>query len=147
MKWFIGLLILSGVEGWFVGVQQPKGTVHIQVSNIRGTKGDVLISLYDNAKDFPKNAPKAVGRGKAEIKNGVASITFTNLPPGNYAAAILHDENNNRKMDFNLVGMPKEGYGFSNNAKGTLGPPSFKEASFSFDGGEKKIVIKATYFL
>ncbi len=56
--------------------------------------------------------------------------SFDNLPVGTYAIAIFHDSNNNKKLDKNWVGIPKEGYGFSNNVFGTFGPPSFQEASF-----------------
>lgn len=120
-------------------------TVSIEVMNLKSNRGFVLVSLYNNVKDFPKDANKAIGKSKASIENGKAIVTFNNLPAGKYAAAILHDENNNLKMDFNILGMPKEGYGFSNDAKGLFGPPSFERASFNVDG-EKKIVIRASYF-
>lgn len=138
---FIGLMITILHSSFNNAVN----AVSIEVSDLRSNKGQVLISVYNNAKDFPKDATKAIGKAKAIIENGKAIVTFSNLPPGKYAAAILHDENNNLKMDFNFVGVPKEGYGFSNNAKGMFGPPSFEKAAFNVDG-EKKIVIKASYF-
>lgn len=125
--------------------KHPTNSVSIEVQNLRSQKGYVLISLFNNAKDFPKNATKAIGKTKVRIENGRAIAAFNDLPAGKYAAAILHDENDNLKMDFNIVGMPKEGYGFSNDAKGLFGPPSFEKAAFTVDG-EKKIIIKASYF-
>jgi uncharacterized protein (DUF2141 family) len=121
-------------------------TITIEVTNLKSNRGSVLVSLYDNAKYFPQNAAKAVGKTKAGIQNGVAVAKFTNIPAGTYAAAILHDANDNLKMDFNIVGMPKEGYGFSNNARGTFGPPSFDKAAFKVTASEIRVSIKAAYF-
>ncbi len=125
----------------------PTGTVTVEVTNLRSNNGYVLVSLYDTPEAFPKNAERAVGKGKVKITGGKATISFNNLPQGRYASAILHDENNNLKMDLNSVGLPQEGYGFSNNAKGFLGPPSFSKAAFTLDGPVKNISIKASYFM
>lgn len=124
----------------------PAVRVTIEITNLRSDKGFVLVSLYNNAKAFPDDASKAFANTKATIEGGKALVVFENVPPGKYAAAILHDENANLKMDFNGIGIPKEGYGFSNDAKGFLGPPAFSKAAFTVEG-EKKIAIKATYFM
>lgn len=146
IKQFIVLLIAGCM--FFKTHMQASGTsVTIEVTNLKNNKGHVLISLYDDKESFPDNAEKAAGKGKAAIKGGVATITFRNLKPGRYAVAVLHDENENLKMDFNLVGMPKEGYGFSNNAKGMLGPPSFAKAAFAVNNEEEKVKIRISYFL
>lgn len=118
----------------------------VEVTNLANNDGYVLISLYNNAGAFPDNAEKAVKNAQVKIKDGRAVAAF-DLEAGEYAIAILHDENNNLKMDFNMLGMPIEGYGFSNDAKGTLGPPSFKKASFSIQRIEKKVIIKTSYLL
>lgn len=71
---------------------------------------------------------------------------FKKIPAGTYAVTILHDENSDGKMNFNWIGMPTEGYGFSNGATATLLPPSFDAASFRFDGeGILSITIKIVY--
>jgi uncharacterized protein (DUF2141 family) len=81
-----------------------------------------------------------------EIKDNVALVSFSGLPAGNYAVVILHDENDDHKMNTNFFGIPKEGCGFSNNVMGTFGPPSFSRASFSFTGNsETQITIVARY--
>ena len=123
-------------------------SVTIEVTNLRSNTGTVLVALYDKADKFPHDAANnAVGRKKAPIVNKTASVTFTNLPPGKYAVALLHDENNNMRMDFNLVHMPKEGYGFSNNAKGRMGPPDFNKAAFDLGNAPKTVAIKMKYGL
>lgn len=123
------------------------GSVTVEITNLKSSKGSVLVSLFNNKEHFPREGEKAIGKGKATIVNGKATITFKDLPYGKYAAALLHDENNNLKMDTNMVGIPKEGYGFSNDAKGAMGPPSFEKAAFELNAPQKKITIKATYFL
>lgn len=144
MKVFlIGLVICLLNSAFHVS---PSAVVTIEVTNLRSNKGFVLVSLYNNAKAFPDDASKAVGKTKAVITGGRAVAVFDNVPAGKYAAAILHDENANLKMDFTGIGIPKEGYGFSNDAKGFLGPPSFSRAAFMVEG-EKKILIRVVYFM
>ena len=124
----------------------PRARVTIVITGLRSNKGAVLVSLFDNARSFPDKADRAVGKSRVAIRDKTVRVTFPDLPPGKYAAAILHDENNNLKMDYNLVGMPKEGYGFSNNATGNFGPPSFGKAAFLLSGPETTTTIKASYF-
>lgn len=124
-----------------------RGSVTVHITNLRSNKGAVLIAVYDSADKFPKDAAKyAIGKNKAAIRNLSATATFPDLPYGKLAIAILHDENDNMKMDFNIIGMPKEGYGFSNNAKGNFGPPDFSKAAFSLDAPDKEVSVKTTYF-
>ena len=79
------------------------------------------------------------------ISDGHASCIFDNAAPGKYAVSVFHDENSNGKMDTNFVGMPKEGVGASNNAKGHFGPPKFDAAAFHFSGGRLDLKITITY--
>ncbi len=68
-----------------------------------------------------------------------------NMPPGEYAISLLHDENDNEKMDTGLMGIPKEGYGASNDAKVTFGPPKFADARFPLTQNQTTIRIKMRY--
>jgi uncharacterized protein (DUF2141 family) len=138
---YLAVLLLSAFQ------PHEEGTLSVEVSNLRSDNGYVLISLFDNASAFPDKAENTVRKSQITIKDGKASVSFKGLKYGQYAIAVLHDENNNLKMDFNLVGVPKEGYGFSNNAKGTFGPPSFKKASFVIKKKTEKINIRASYIL
>ena len=89
---------------------------------------------------------KAVRRAKLTIINKKATISLVGLASGNYAIAILHDENDDGKMNTNFLGLPKEGYGFSNNVMGTFGPPTFSKASFQYNANQiKSIVINTKY--
>jgi uncharacterized protein (DUF2141 family) len=138
-------LILSATKSSFP--QQPRASLTVRVENLRNSEGDVLISVYDNKEKFPKDAKHAVGKARVAIVDGSAVTTFRNLKHGAYAVAILHDENRNLKMDFNAVGMPREGYGFSNNVRGKFGPPPFEKAAFRINAPRHDVQIRASYFL
>jgi len=80
-----------------------------------------------------------------KVRDKQARCDFEDIPPGTYALAIVHDENMNGKLDTNLLGIPKEGYGFSNDAKALLGAPSFSAASFPYDGQNLELTISLNY--
>jgi len=80
-----------------------------------------------------------------EIRDTQAHCDFLAIPPGTYALAVIHDENRNGKLDTNWMGIPTEGYGFSNEAKALLGPPSFSAAKFQYDGGTLNLTISLRY--
>lgn len=113
-----------------------KADIQVKIKGVETDKGKVLIALFNDDKEFPKGE---VYR-KVEViaqKNGL-TYTFKGVDKGIYAVAVLHDENNNGKMDIGMFG-PKEAYGFSNNARGILSPPSFDKASFILNGKDKSI--------
>jgi uncharacterized protein (DUF2141 family) len=116
----------------------------VRVVGLRSGRGRVAVALFDNPKAFPKQE-RALQGGLAEISDGSATFSFSGLAPGRYAVAVLHDENGNNRMDFNWVGIPLEGYGFSRDAHALFGPPSFDEAAISLES-TSRIWIKARYF-
>lgn len=116
------------------------GKLEVIVKNVKSDKGMVLVGLSDSQEDFASQETAAIGK-KGSVQNGVATVVFDNLPYGTYAAKVMHDENDNDKMDFNFFGLPKESYGFSNNPK-SLGIPAFDKAKFTLDSQSKTIVIE-----
>jgi len=106
----------------------------------------VSICLYQSSDGFPSLPEKAYRIANADIQQGSSEVTFTDLPPGEYAVSLLHDENGNEKMDTNFLGIPREGYGTSNNAAAIFGPPKFKDARFILDKPVMNIEIKVKYF-
>lgn len=101
------------------------GTVEVSVVNALNDEGTIQFALFnkENFKMQPLFAKSST------IKNGVSSVLFENIPPGEYAIISFHDENGNNKLDFELNGMPKESYGTSNN-NFNVGPPQFENAKF-----------------
>ena len=118
------------------------GTVTVEVRNIE-KKGEMHLAIYDNADVFENDNGEKGGAARGiidgvieEVGTGTATYRFE-LPNGTYAIGLFVDANYNNEMDRNIFGVPKEQYGFSNDARGSFGPPSFKEASFTVSGDMK----------
>ena len=99
--------------------------LQVTVTNIKGHKGDIIVGVFDSNENFLKTPIE--GR-MAKPSGDSVKVIFENLKPGRYAISVLHDTNNNKDMDRNKLGIPKEGFGFSNNVTGAMGPPSFERA-------------------
>ncbi len=125
------LVILSLLASLFSQSISLQASLTVNITNLRNNKGHVLISLFKEGAGYPDEPEKAFRKEKLEIRDKKAIHVFTGLPAGEYAIAILHDENDDLKMNKTWLGLPKEGYGFSNNVTGTFGPPSYSKAKFS----------------
>ncbi|MCU0444105.1 MAG: DUF2141 domain-containing protein [Microscillaceae bacterium] len=121
-----------------------QGKIIITINNCKSNKGKIYIALYNSKDNFMK-VSKAVAKEILTIKDQKASVEFANLPYGTYAFTYFHDENGNTKMDSNFLGIPTEGYGFSNNATGTFGPPSFSASSFALNSAVYNASVKVKY--
>lgn len=118
----------------------------VRVAGLRNERGRVAVALFAAAQGFPDQRRALVGQ-LAQIEGGRAAVTFSGVRPGVYAVAVLHDENDNAKMDFNFLGMPLEGYGFSNDASAALGPPSFAAAAFRLSPRPSYVAVRIRYLL
>jgi len=125
---------------------KAQNNLEVKIDNIQNDNGDILIGLYSGGNTFPRKTSD--GRVVKASKDGVI-VAFHDLKPGPYAISVLHDENSNKDMDQSTIGIPKEGFGFSNNARGSLGPPSFEKAKFDLQPGAKdtRISIDLRYML
>lgn len=139
------LIIISCLLSISAFGQSKIGTITVEVKNFRNTKGNIMLSMYQTEDGFPSKAEKALKKYIIPIKSNHFEFSIPEVPEGSYAIAILHDENADNKMESNFIGMPKEGIGTSNNAKGNFGPPKFEDAKFSFNGTNKKITINLIY--
>ena len=108
-----------------------------EVTGIEGAEGQVMVVLYDEA-GFLKKPLMGVRLAPA---GKTVSGTFGEVPTGFYAVIAFHDENANGKLDRNLLGIPTEKLGFSNNAKGMMGPASFADAKFEVTDTSKAVVV------
>lgn len=124
--------------------QAPGHTLTINVSNVRAAKGRIHVDICTQDKFLKDDCQWA---GEAPARLGTTQVIVRDLPPGHYAAQAFHDENSNTKVDRALFGIPKEGVGFSNDARISFGPPSWKNAVFGFGGGNAVIGFKLRYFL
>ena len=122
-------------------------TIKVDVVGLHSNDGEVYCALYSSADGFPDGFAKAASTTKAGITNEQAACEFRAIAPGDYAISVYQDENSNGKLDRNFVGMPKEGVGASNDAKGSFGPPKFADARFSYKGGTQELTIHMRYLL
>lgn len=124
---------------------QQKGTDNqlvLNITNIKNSQGVIRILLFKDEKGFPDKPENAFQSASVKIVNNKATVTFENIPKGTYALSVFHDSLNTGKLRTNSFGIPKDGYGFSNNAMGTFGPPSFEKAAFAVLGGSTSIEIQ-----
>ena len=105
--------------------ETPGNTITVTVENIRNTNGKILASLHDETT-FMKGK-EGIQSAETTITGNTVTVTYKNVLPGAYAIMCVHDENDNKQMDFELNGMPKENYGMSNNPV-LYGPPTFDVA-------------------
>lgn len=121
------ILTLIGIVS--LGMVGQEGTLSVKINGLSNVKGQLMIAIYDSSCNFPKH-DAAFKQLKINAKASNFSVT---LPvKRKYAIAVYHDQNLNQKMDKNFFGVPVEKYGFSNQARGIFGPPSFDEAAFYF---------------
>jgi len=112
----------------------------INISEVNSGKGMVLVALY--AGDEAYKSGEATFKSHVKAENTQESVLFKDVPEGEYAVKMYQDENSNRELDFNMLGIPKEGYGFSNNV-GRFGQPKYQEAKFMV---KDKTVIEMELF-
>lgn len=130
MRKYLKNIVLVLIVSFVVNISVNAASINITVTNIKNTKGVVRIGIINKEKDFPYDA--FTGK-KVPINGDSVNVKFTGLAPGEYAIAVHHDENYNDKMDKNVLGVPLEGYCFSNNVKALVVPPKFKCAKFILD--------------
>lgn len=119
----------------------------VSVEGVRSADGDIRVAVHRRADgvDFPDSAGIVKAAMRPAAKAG--DLVFTGLTPGEYAIAAFHDEDRDGDLNTNLLGMPTEGYGFSNEARGTFGPPGFDAAAFTIKAGEDRpaVTVKLGY--
>jgi uncharacterized protein (DUF2141 family) len=142
-----GLVLAGTAASMAAAVPVQAGEVVITVTDLRSAKGVVRACMTTRADIFPKCIKDASAHRTVVPANGKVEIRFTGVKPGQYAIALLHDENDNGKADRAMGMMPKEGYGFSRDAPVKMAPPKFKDAVFTMGEGTSKVTIKMRYFL
>jgi uncharacterized protein (DUF2141 family) len=130
-------LILLGAMVSITVCAMCQTKLQVTVTNIKGHKGDIIVGIFD-IENFLKTPIE--GRTAKPLGDSV-TVVFENLKPGKYAVSVVHDTNNNKDLDKNKLGIPKEGFGFSNNVLGTMGPPSFERAQIDLTAEPKELDI------
>jgi uncharacterized protein (DUF2141 family) len=132
-------------QGGAEGTAGSENRLRVLVVGLRNDNGDVRCSLFSSAEDFPMNRDLLAKTVTAPIVNQNAICEFSPIAPGLHAVVLFHDENSDGKFNRDPLGMPEEGYGFSNDAPAHWHAPSFNAASFQYRGGISEILVHIRY--
>lgn len=138
MKLFIIILAMSVL----FDINQNQTTLSLKVTEVKSDQGLVRVLLFKGETGFPEDEAKAYKSASVKIKDGKAVVDFGPVPEGTYALSVFHDSQNTGKLRTNAFGIPRDGYGFSNDSMGTFGPPSFEKAAFKVTAGKNNVSIK-----
>jgi uncharacterized protein (DUF2141 family) len=111
----------------------------VVIDGLRNTNGTIRLELNSSEAEWNDKAP-AIAKGSVQASIGSVSYTFSNVSPGTYGIGVYQDEDNSNKLHTNLFGIPKEGYGFSNNPS-VMRMPTFQEVQFAVTQQDKTVVI------
>jgi uncharacterized protein (DUF2141 family) len=113
----------------------------LEVSELRGRTGDLMVAVFDDPGKFPDKAP-LITKIVPVVKEDKVIFIDLNLPQGNYAVSTYLDQNRNGKLDANFLGIPKELFGFSNNPRILTGPPSYQDCEIKVESDSQKSQIR-----
>lgn len=116
-----------------------QATIILKITGFRSEKGQVRIAVFNSPEKWPE---EPVYSSTIDVNSQTVIWKINDVPYGDYAVAVFHDENRNGKMDKNLLGMPLEAYGFSNNVRVTFGPPKWESAKFAVKSSTKDVSIE-----
>ena len=123
------IFILFGLITALLANNNPKLT--IKISNIEKMQGEIKVGVFNTGTNFLKQGA-AIKNYSIKVDKNTALLTITDLPKGEYAITMYHDENSDNECNRNFIGIPKEPYGFSNNIKPKFGPPKYNDCKFIF---------------
>jgi len=128
-------------------VEAGTGTLVVQIEGLRSAQGLISVSLFAGAEGFPQDTAAVLRSATVELaRTPERLIRFEQLEYGDYAIAVLHDENGNGAMDTGFLGVPSEGFGFSNNPSPGFGAPSFESCRFRLDTPQLTLQLQLRYF-
>jgi len=138
MKWLTGWIFFTVL---FVNLRAQD--LEVTIHHISGKEGRLMVALFNSTDSFLKKGFRTELIGATP---GTVVVKFKEVPAGEYAVSVVHDANENSKLDTNWLGIPTEGFGFSQDAMGTFGPPSFEKAKFRLDKDHPAIELTLRYF-
>lgn len=118
-------MTLRFIATLLISLPATAATIDVHVTNTAGGKGNVNVAVCDRER-FLKQCAYT---GTVPARDGETVVTIKGVPPGTWAVLAYQDENANGALDRNLIGIPSENYGFSRDARGRFGPPSFDDAA------------------
>lgn len=122
-----------------------KGSLNVEIDGLRSDKGEVCINLFAGSRGFPDDSKRTLKKHCVAITANPLVVKFDNLKAGNYAIVVMHDENNDKTFNRDSLGMPLEGFGFSQNPEITNSAPKYSQAAFLVAGPSTDIKINLQY--
>ena len=137
----------SGVISESSDLDSPVAKLVLKLSNLRNRSGQVCISLFASDEGFPSDGSKAAYSNCLSLADASqnSELVLENIPFGNYALGLFHDENNDKKLNSGAFGIPLEGFGFSNNPKVRIGGPKFNECIFPLIESQQTLSVEIRY--
>ncbi|MEA5502418.1 DUF2141 domain-containing protein [Halotia wernerae UHCC 0503] len=145
---FSGLLLaVMGNLAWSLNAKASyNGKLTVEIDGLRNKVGQVCVSIFAGSQGFPNNRDRILQRQCTKINDTSLKVSFDNLKAGNYAVAVMHDQNNDLNLNRNDLGMPIEGFGFSRNPEVRTNAPKFSDAAILVAGPNTNIQIQLKYF-
>ncbi|MDO9634599.1 MAG: DUF2141 domain-containing protein [Paludibacter sp.] len=139
-------LLLMFFVGLLACLQTYSQTLEVCITNIRNTKGQLCVAIFQNDQEFKSEVPFWERHyDKADIENKTFRLVIL-VPPGEYVLSVLDDENSDGKMNYNIVGFPLEGFGFSNYKHRGISKPRFNQFCFQVAINQKLLIdVEMTY--
>jgi uncharacterized protein (DUF2141 family) len=134
------LLLLS-----FFLPPQEKSVLDLEICHIRSHEGVILISIYTSENQYPYHPYKSIEIKKDSLSGECLHTSIRDLSPGIYGLCLLDDENRSGQMDYNILGIPKEGFGFANNVKTFLRRPDYNRILFRLGPGKNSMKLTVKY--
>ena len=123
------------------------GDLIITVDGLKRHQGQICFSVFVRSKGFPSNKDSSLQAGCVKVTEASVKLNFKDLEAGNYAVAVFHDTNNDGALNRNLIGIPTEGFGFTNNPTIRTGPPKFNDSAVLVAGSSTNTRINLQYLL
>ena len=141
---FVSCVVAAALGLAVTAIAQGQNVITVQVEGLRNDQGNVRCGLYNSPVGFREPGKEYKGV-VAPISGGKATCVFGDIPPGSYAVALFHAEHNEQTLPTGAFGIPKLGYGFTRDAKGSFGPPSFDSAAYKYAGGPSTWPVHVQY--
>lgn len=140
------LLLLTGTIILFAAqMQAQNGKLNVRFENLKSNDGKVMVAIFEGKKNFAKK--ESIQNAALAIENKCAAWNVDSIVEGEYIIAAFHDENDNEKLDLGIMGIPAEGYAFSNNTIAEMGPPNPDKMLFEVKAEETATQeLKMVYF-
>ena len=130
---------VAALTALLTALSAEAGDLRVHLLGIETTQGQVQVALFADEQTFESSQPTNRAKTPAHVND--VWVTFEDVAPGRYGISAFHDVNINEKLDTSFVGLPKEPYGFSQNARGKFGPPSFTAISFEVESEPQSVEI------